>query len=123
MHRSIRFLTVLASLALFAAAVAAAAPNDLTDEKSFAHTIRPRQIAEECVKLAAGQSITYSFEATAVVDFNIHFHKGDEVVYPVKHDLVRRGDDRFAAGSAEDYCLMWTNKTSEIVTGMGRLAP
>jgi hypothetical protein len=95
----------------------------VTGEKPFAHTVRPRQIAEECVQLAAGQSIAYAFEATAPVDFNIHFHKGDDVVYPVQRDQVQRGDERFTAASAGDYCLMWTNTTLQMVTVKGRLAP
>jgi len=31
----------------------------------FAHTIRPRGLAEECFELAAGQSIGYAFESSA----------------------------------------------------------
>ena len=33
---------------------------------------------------AAGQVVRYRFEADAVVDFNIHTHRGDEVIYRVK---------------------------------------
>ena len=64
---------------LFAGGVAAqSAP------KSFAHAIRVRAAAEECVKLSAGASIRYVFESSAPVEFNIHFHRGDSVEYPVK---------------------------------------
>jgi hypothetical protein len=41
----------------------------------------------------------------------------------VKHDHVQRGDDRFTAASVEDYCLMWTNKTPQMVTVKGQLRP
>ena len=122
MHPSIGLVLQLASLVVSTAA-GAVSPQGVTGEKPFAHTVRPRQIAEECVQLAAGQSIAYAFETSAPVDFNIHFHKGDDVVYPVQRDQVQRGDERFTAASAGDYCLMWTNTTLQMVTVKGRLAP
>jgi len=62
---------------------------------------------ERCLRLAAGESIRYRFRSTAPVDFNIHFHRGAEVVYPVKQGGVRQADSSFRAAAAEDYCLMW----------------
>jgi hypothetical protein len=101
----------------------AAGVESVTAEKPFAHSVRPRQIAEECFKLPAGQAIGYAFEASAPVDFNIHYHVGKDVVYPVKGDQVRQAVDRFTAPSDQDFCLMWTNATLEMVTVKGRLAP
>ena len=92
-------------------------------DKPFAHSVRPRGVAEECFKLPAGQSIGYAFESSAPVDFNIHFHRGNDVAYPVKADGARSASDRFTAPSGEEYCLMWTNRTLEMVTVKGRLAP
>ena len=91
--------------------------------KPFTHTLRPRADAEECFKLPSGQSIGYAFESSAPVDFNIHFHRGKEVVYPVKADAIPRMDDRFTAPSTEEFCLMWTNRTLEMVTVKGTLSP
>ena len=92
-------------------------------EKTFTHTIKPRGIAEECFKLPAGQSIGYAFESSAPADFNIHFHRGNDVAYPVKADGARSASDRFTAPSTEEFCLMWTNRTLEMVTVKGRLSP
>ena len=122
MHRSVSLVSVVMGVGLWAVVVGAS-PEEATIEKPFTHVIVPRQIAEECVKLAAGQSIGYSFSASAPVDFNIHFHRGNDVVYPVKADQVQRRDDRFAAIIAQDYCLMWTNATPDNVTVKGRLGP
>jgi hypothetical protein len=103
---------------LFAGGVAAqSAP------KSFAHAIRVRAAAEECVKLSAGESIRYVFESSAPVEFNVHFHRGDSVEYPVKRDSVAQADERFTARSTEEYCLMWTNRSLQIVTVKGTLSP
>src|SRR5215470_13840508 len=115
MRWSVSFVSVLLGVGL-SAVVVGASPKGATMEKPFTHVIVPRQIAEECVKLAAGQSIAYSFDASAPVDFNIHFHKGNDVVYPVKRDRIQRDDDRFTAAVAQDYCLMWTNGTQQGVT-------
>jgi len=92
-------------------------------DKAFTHSVRPRGLAEECFKLAGGQSIGYAFASSAPVDFNIHFHRGNDVVYPVKADGAQSAADRFTAPSTEEYCLMWTNRTLEMVTVKGRLAP
>jgi hypothetical protein len=91
--------------------------------KPFTHTIKPRGLAEECFKLAGGQSTGYGFESSAPVDFNIHFHRGNDVVYPVKSDGAQRAEDRFTAPSTEEFCLMWTNRTPDMVTVKGRLSP
>ena len=88
----------------------------------FAHPIRPRGIAEECFDLQGGQTIGYAFESTAPVDFNIHFHRGKEVEYPVKRDQVRQADDRFEASSTQEFCLMWTNRTQAPVKVNGKLS-
>jgi len=93
------------------------------DAKPFAHTMQPRKFAEECLKMSAGQTIAYAFEATAPVDFNIHYHRGKDVFYPVKDDGVGRAEARFSAPSADEYCLMWTNRTAQPVTISGALRP
>ena len=115
----------LSLLAVFAlsTAVGAAPPEGVTAEKPFAHSVRPRQIAEECFRLPAGKTIGYAFESSAPVDFNIHYHAGKDVVYPIKSDQVRQAADRFTAPSDQEFCLMWTNATLEMVTIKGRLHP
>jgi hypothetical protein len=112
----VRFAIAVAAMltaATGAAAQTAAAP--------FMHTIPPGKIAEECFKLPAGQTIGYAFEATAPVDFNLHFHRGNDVEYPVQSDQVRQVDDRFTAPSTEEFCLMWTNRALQRVTVKGDL--
>jgi hypothetical protein len=66
-----------ATLGAFALLVQAAAAEPVA--KSFAHTVGARSIAEECFRLPADASVGYAFEATGPVDFNIHFHRGDDV--------------------------------------------
>jgi hypothetical protein len=91
--------------------------------KSFTHTVKAMGIAEECFRLPAGASVGYAFEASGPVDFNIHFHRGSDVEYPVKSDQVRLADARFTAPSAQEYCLMWTNRTAAPLAVTGTLSP
>jgi len=91
--------------------------------KGFAHTVKAKGIAEECFRPPADASVRYAFEATGPVDFNIHFHRGNDVDYPVKADQVRQADARFVAPSAQEYCLMWTNRTAAPVAVSGTLSP
>jgi hypothetical protein len=90
---------------------------------SFSHSVKPKGIAEECFRLETGASIGYAFEATGPVDFNIHFHRGRDVEYPARADQVRQADERFVAASAEEYCLMWTNRSAQPVTIRGAIRP
>ena len=73
----------------------------------YSLTLKGKAFDERCLKLAAGESIRYRFKSTAPIDFNIHFHRGTEVVYPVKQAGVSEVDAAFRAPAAEDYCLMW----------------
>ncbi len=74
-----------------ATAFAAAAPARLGH---FALDVPARGFEEHCLKLAAGERIRYRFRATGAVDFNIHYHRGKDVHYPVKVDASRsRGRD------------------------------
>jgi len=77
--------------------------------------IRPGKIQESCVTLKASQSISYSFTSNAPLDFNIHYHQGKQVVYPVKLNGKKSHKANFKANLGQDYCLMWSNKTSKIV--------
>lgn len=83
--------------------------------KHLEKTLKAGKVHEECMQLNAGQKLTYSFETKSFVDFNIHYHLGKEVFYPVKKDAAKIHNDVFTAGSAQDYCLMWTNKNTKQV--------
>jgi len=109
----------LAGAGVLLAQAAAAQPA----AQSFAHTIKAKGIAEECFRLPADASVGYAFDASGPVDFNIHFHRGNDVDYPVKADQVRQADARFVAPSAQEYCLMWTNRTAAPVAVSGTLSP
>lgn len=67
----------------------------------------------------AGEAVAYRFEASAPLDFNIHFHRGKDVEYPVKIERTPRHDAAFSAPSAETFCWMWTSRSAGAVRVSG----
>src|SRR3954468_4065892 len=74
----------------------------------FSATLQPGRIHEECARIEKEEKRNYHWRADAPVDFNIHFHRGDDVSYPVKRSAMRGDGGTFVAKSGEDYCWMWT---------------
>ena len=109
-------LSILA-LAFIAPAVLAASPDDGGKARAFSHTLKPGGIAEECLRLEAGRSRRFEWTSDGPVDFNIHYHQGDKVSYPVKVNGRAKGGGKFTASAGEDYCWMWTAKAAATVTG------
>ena len=110
-----RLLVALACCAItpgFAADAPAVSP--------FAMSLEPKKMHEECVKLDAGEKRKYYWKSTGPVDFNIHYHEGREVSYPVKRDAMRGDGGVFTAKVPQDYCWMWTAR-EKAVTLEGRI--
>ena len=107
-------LVAVLSLSLHAVAQGA-------ETNAFKHEIKPGKIAEECRNLASDERVRYRFEASAGVPFNVHFHRGGAVEYPVKIDKTSDAASTFTASSAQDFCWMWTNETTETVVVQGEL--
>ncbi len=109
-------LALLAAVTLAPAVPAAAAENG-NGARRFEHALKAGDIAEECVRLEKGRSRAFEWKSDVPVDFNIHFHQGDKVTYPVKADGQAKGQGRFKAAIGEDYCWMWTARSPARVTG------
>ena len=76
----------------------------------FRLDVPARGFEEHCVKLESGERVLYRYTASADVDFNIHYHRGSEVFYPVKATASRSADASVTAPQADTYCLMWERK-------------
>lgn len=73
---------------------------------------------EVCARLEKGDKRKYYWKATGPVDFNIHYHEGPEVFYPVKREAMRGDGGTFTARVSQDYCWMWTARKGPVtVTG------
>lgn len=98
-----RFALVLGLVPAFAGATTSA-PGP------FRLDVPARGFDEHCVQLAAGERVRYRYSATAELDFNIHYHRGKDVLYPVKTTASRSADATFTAPHADTYCLMWERR-------------
>ena len=104
-HPGLRTAATIAAMLL---AGCAAKPFDPYDGKTVSgHGMSPYVILEECVKVAAGERIDYSFTSTLPVDFNIHYHEGATVIMPIVRDKTLVDGAIFAAVIPQEYCLMW----------------
>lgn len=78
-------------------------------QKHFGYfKVDKEQIGESCPQLKKGQQLTYTMKSNKPVKFNFHYHKGDEVTYPVKDHETQMVEKTFIAEMDETYCLMWT---------------
>lgn len=106
----------IALLALGATASAAT-----SESGPFELQVPARGFEERCVQLAAGQRMHYRFRADGDVDFNLHFHRGAEVHYPVKRAATRAEQGEYTAPHADGYCLMWERRGDGAVRVEGKL--
>ncbi len=96
--------------AALAVAVAACTTAPLTlDEPATATAmpLPPWESRELCVRLADGDRLEYTFEATEPVAFEIRYHDGASVVAPLVRDPTRADAGLFLAQLPQVYCLVW----------------
>ena len=73
--------------------------------------IGPGHHQEVCHALKPGDKRRYSFTSNAPVDFNIHYHVAETVIYLAVGHNLRSKEGLMAAGvdGEEIYCWMWVN--------------
>ena len=98
----------LALLAGLCAASPCAFAAQEAGARALRATLAPGQSHEECMRLAKGETRRWHWKSDAPVDFNIHYHEGPEVFYPVRRNAMRGDGGTFRAKSEQDYCWMWT---------------
>lgn len=111
---------------LLAASPARASLVEITwDENGdFQHVaeIGPGGFAEVCGALSSQERIHWTFEASAALDFNIHYHAGDEVVYPAAFPNTVAKAGVLVAPLDQSYCWMWTSHQRSPATVTLRLS-
>lgn len=87
--------------------------TDKTPEPPKPTLIKPGKMVEKCMTLSSAQKLEYQFTTSKPVDFNIHYHKGESVYYPVKRNKTAAEADVYTPGPGRsEYCMMWENKSS-----------
>ncbi|MEW6714334.1 MAG: hypothetical protein AB1306_04510, partial [Nitrospirota bacterium] len=68
---------------------------------------------EDCFKVKRGEVLNYKFNSSSPLDFNVHYHRSSEVLYPVLQNNINEHEgtiDPEKHGLEEEYyCLMWKN--------------
>jgi hypothetical protein len=99
-------LTAL-SLAAFSAGAQEAGAPPADSAKTV--NLPANEFHEECMELAAGQRLGYSFRAAAALEFNIHYHRDGKIRYPVQKKGVATLAGSYTSPRNDGYCLMWRN--------------
>ena len=115
-RRLLRAAARSVALAITAAALIVSSGCASVERPSWSKPLNLRldagKSAEECLTLDAAARIAWRFESTASVDFNVHFHRGRDLVTPVERLRTRTDSGTFSAPIAESYCLMWMNASA-----------
>ncbi len=112
-----RILTGLCMLSIIPLIVGGCAGTMENYQKSnVAKELKPLGIYEDCMDMVSGQVLNYSFKASAPLSFNIHYHEGDDVVYPVSKEKAISDSGSMLCEKREKYCLMWTNTHGDPAT-------
>jgi hypothetical protein len=106
---ALRFALLLLTTASAAQAQMVAIDWDSADRFRSAAPIRAGKVLEACAALGAGESVAWTFDSHAPLDFNIHYHDAKKVVYPVEPSALARASGMLVAPVRQDYCWMWTN--------------
>ena len=77
--------------------------------KTEQRTIKGNGSAEICVELRAGQSLNLEFGRSDPLDFNIHYHIGNDTHYLAQESGITHKNSGHRSTTRRDYCMMWTN--------------
>lgn len=70
----------------------------------------PGKFTELCGRLSKGQKVAWSFKSNEPLNFNIHYHEGENVTYPVKQTGSTAAEGTLDVSQSQQYCWMWSNK-------------
>lgn len=94
--------------ALFAGLAAAPIPPAQAMPVHVDVVLAAGKVHEDCFRLDPGRRVRYNFSMDRPGEFNLHYHKGKDVFYPLRSEHVSEQKGDFVAAVAEEYCLMWT---------------
>ncbi|GAA4364124.1 hypothetical protein GCM10023151_19950 [Kangiella marina] len=96
----------LGSLTLLASSLPLVA-DDSSNKHFILVTTHQNEIGEICPEMDAGQTLSFDFQSNHDVEFNLHFHEGEKVSYPIEPHNVSSIKQSFEAPIKQTYCLMW----------------
>jgi hypothetical protein len=103
---------LLISLIVVVGFALAACSSTPVKKENAESTIQPTGNYEDCADAKPGQVIKYSFNSSAPVDFNIHYH-AEKIYYPVDKKGISSDSGTYEPEKEDIFCLMWTNPQSQ----------
>ncbi|MBF0288425.1 MAG: hypothetical protein HQM14_11455 [SAR324 cluster bacterium] len=82
------------------------------DNDQITITIDSAEIYEKCLSLKNKQRVDYSFKANQPISFNIHYHSGEQIKYPVSERVIASFSTMFNPKLTQTYCFMWENNSN-----------
>jgi hypothetical protein len=120
---NIKKLTALIGAAFVVAApltVAQATVSEINwssnDTYTATLTVAPGKTVEACGQIDPKLPVQWKYEADSPLNFNIHRHSRDEVVYATKSIQSREDRGRFAPTFNFEWCWMWANESATDVS-------
>lgn len=83
----------------------------------------PAEFIELCTTLQTGRVIAWQFEADAPVAFHTHFHVDGDVRATEKMSAITAARGRLTPNGDNDYCWLWSNRSTVPVAIRMRLGP
>jgi hypothetical protein len=69
--------------------------------------LTPYEIRDDCVHLAQGDRLDYTFDATEPVAFELRYREGAAALSPIARGPVRSDGGVYQAPFAREFCLVW----------------
>lgn len=69
--------------------------------------LTPYESREDCVRMARGDRLDWTFEATEPVAFEIRYREGVAALAPISRSSVLGDAGVYLAPLAREYCLVW----------------
>ena len=85
--------------------------------------VPPRDFVELCAAVAMDRTVMWQFEADTPLAFNTHFHVDGDVRAPETMSAVSAAQGRLKPKGDNDYCWLWSNRTTLPVSVRMRFGP
>ncbi|MCZ6831744.1 MAG: hypothetical protein O7F73_19555 [Gammaproteobacteria bacterium] len=103
-------------LMAFALTAQGQSPDSLLGQLEREVNIEAGKIEEPCFAMALADRLEYEFSSDEALDFNLHYHQGNAIFFPVERKNIHQHEAVFVSTGSRKYCLMWSNRGENPVT-------
>jgi hypothetical protein len=64
---------------------------------------------ERCLQFGAGEKVEFSFTSQHPVNFDVHYHPDNAIVFVLKKENTKELSDSFISKAVDHYCFTWAN--------------